>query len=236
MTPFDWPRSVAPAVNEPQPYSVGIVVPVKDGLKFFKLCFHSVLDFADHPYTLTVVDNQSSLKAKDYFRIQQHNHPISVLRYDDDFNFAAEVNLGLRHAFRSPEVKFGMVLQADTVASPEFLSALVREFAAEEKLGVAAPKTNDARPGASNACLIFRRRVFEDLGGFDESYIGGGYECDDFRRRAEAAGWRIGYVEASYVHHFVAAFRRWPVDAATDAANRVRFFEKHKVSVPKEDT
>lgn len=224
MNPSEWPRSVAPSRDNPPGYSVGIVIPVKNGLKFFKLCFHSILNFADHPHTITVVDNQSNLKTKDYFRIQAQNHGISVVRYDEDFNYAAEVNRGLRAAFAARSIHFGLVVQADVVVGPEFLSRLVLPFAEEERLGVSAPGGGDP---IEAACLIFRRRVFEEVGGFDEDFKGCGYESLDFVERARVAGWQVRENPSVRIHHFGAAFLRGPERADVESANLLRFKEKH---------
>lgn len=242
MNPSEYPRSVETSLDNPPGFSVGIVIPVKNGLKFFKLCFHSVMSFADHPHTITVVDNQSNLKTKDYFRIQRINHPISVLRYDEEFNFAAEVNLGIRHAFQKSSVQFGLILNADCVVTPEFLSELVLPFSEDEKLGISGPLMNHAvgeqedlgKRGrmwpairVSGACMIFRRRVFDQLGGFDEMFKGGGFEDWDFCTRAIKAGWQVAINGNAYVHHSWRGFRRDDAHLIAMKANEEMFYVKH---------
>ncbi len=238
---------MTPGVVEPQRSglpagSVGIVIPVRDGLPFFKLALHSVFSFSDHPYRLTVVDHLGGLATKRYLRSVAQNHAIDVLRYDEPFNFAAEVNLGLRHVFADPAVRFGLVLNADAVVEPFWLSRLVATLQLETGAGIVGPVTNVAIPEqqrnrgdalletgrVSGFCLALSRAVWEKTGGFDESFVGGGFEDWDLCVRARQAGFRVLVDATVYVHHFYNAFRgREPGSRAQMQANEKRFFEKH---------
>lgn len=70
-------------------------------------------------------------------------------------------------------------------------------------------KTYDSRPaysqpgyvlGANGASAIYRKEVFERLGGFEETFFAYQEECD-LHMRAFYAGWRCMYVPASVVYH-----------------------------------
>lgn len=50
-------------------------------------------------------------------------------------------------------------------------------------------------------CLAVRKNVFDDVGGFDETYEQGGYEDDELCRRLSATGRRLVVADASFVHH-----------------------------------
>lgn len=52
----------------------------------------------------------------------------------------------------------------------------------------------------TGACLAIRADLFDELGGFDESFRNG-YEDVDLCLRASVAGWRIRYVRESVVIH-----------------------------------
>ncbi len=54
----------------------------------------------------------------------------------------------------------------------------------------------------SGFCFLTRRKLLEDLGGFDESYGRGYGEENDFELRAWANGWRSYHVRGAYVHHY----------------------------------
>ncbi len=180
-SPSGWPASTSPSKGSPPEGAVGIVIPVRDGLKFLKLALYSTLYFTDHPYSLTVVDNQSGLQTRKYLKSVAQNHAINVLRYDVDFNFAAECNLGLKYAFSFPEVRYGLVLNADAVVEPGWLSKLVTTLNERPEYGLVGPVSNIAiheqvRHRAqdlletrrlSGFCLLMKREVFEATQGFD---------------------------------------------------------------------
>jgi len=237
----DWPTSISPSKDSPPANSVGIVIPMRDNLKFFKLAFHSVLSFTDYPYMLTVVDNMSSMSTRTYLRSIQKNHPINVLHYQEDFNFSAEVNLGLRYLMSNPNIKYGLILNSDTVVEPGWLSTLVKIINSNDKWGILGPVTNIAIPAqekpknrdlyvadyVSGFCMMFKRKVFEQLDGFDQDYAGGCYEDRDFCYRANKAGWRSLITGSVYVHHFWKATRRKDMLADKQViVNRQRFFNK----------
>jgi GT2 family glycosyltransferase len=238
--PDAWPFSTSPfkprdSKDNPPADSVGIVIPMKDGLKFFKLCFHSVLSFTDYQHMLAVIDNQSTFPTKTYLASIAKNHNLSVLRYDDDFNFAAEVNLGIRHLFQWPTVRYGLILNADAVVSPNWLSDLVRTINSNPRIGIVGPMSNKARIGTYTAalrvsgfCMLFRREVFEELDGFDESFLGGGFEDWDFCERAKRKNWHVIIDGNVHIHHFYRMFRRENHRDSMDA-NQHRFFEKHPI-------
>ena len=50
------------------------------------------------------------------------------------------------------------------------------------------------------ACMLIRKKLFVDIGGFDESYING-YEDVDLCFKAKKRGWRIVYTPRSVVYH-----------------------------------
>lgn len=57
-----------------------------------------------------------------------------------------------------------------------------------------------AVPAVTGACLAIRRDVWDDLGGFDESYRNG-YEDVDLALRAREAGHEVAFVAESQVVH-----------------------------------
>ncbi|HXY27767.1 MAG TPA: glycosyltransferase, partial [Acidimicrobiales bacterium] len=83
-------------------------------------------------------------------------------------------------------------------------------------------------------CLAVRRDVFEQVGGFDESYGIGGYEDDDLCRRILETGHRLVIAHESFVHHdghrtFDANGLDW---FAEQESNRDRFAARHLRSAP----
>jgi len=241
MSQHDWPTSIAPYKTGAPENAVGIVIPMRDNLKFFKLAFHSVLSFTDYPYMLTIVDNMSSLSTRTYLRSIQKNHPINVLHYQEPFNFAAEINLGFNYLFSNPSVKYGLALNSDVVVEPNWLSNMVKVLNLSKDFGILGPASNIAIPAqertkgreliatdyVSGFCMLFKREVYEGLDGFDESYEGGCYEDRDFCYRAKRAGWRSLVSATTYIHHYWKVSRRSDPRADDQTmANRNRFFSK----------
>lgn len=254
QSPNDWPPSTNPyrdyvvakdgkhpVAEKPAEGSVGIVIPVHNGLKFFKLCFHSVLAFTNHPYLLAIVDNLSNAQTRQYFHSCHNNHQVYWLRYDEDFNFAAEVNMGLRKLFSFPEVKFGLILNADTVVTPLWLDKMVKAINTHEKIGAVGPITNIANPEqmeqqrvndltvsqrVSGMCMLIRKEAFEEVGGFDEEFTSGGFEDWDFCERIRRNGWHVMIDGFTYIHHFYKMFRRDDYNEAMKK-NEDLFFKKH---------
>lgn len=242
----DWPFSTSAfkprdSKDNPPSDSVGIAIPIKDGLKFFKLCFHSVLNFTDYQHMITVVDNQSNFTTKNYLASIAKNHNLTVLRYDEDFNFSAQMNLAMKYLFQWPTIKYGLILNADAVVPPDWLRNMVNTMNANPRIGIVGPISNVAnheqiQPEAKNTytpslrvsgfCMLFRREVFEELGGFDEEFVGGGFEDWDFCERALRKNWKIVIDGFTHVHHFYKQFRRNNYDHHM-IANQERFFKKH---------
>jgi len=139
---------------------------------------------------------------------------------------------------RAVTAKWTVVLNNDVILAPDAITALVR-FAEEEKFDVVSPAMCEAdldydfpayagefvrvmssvcRPGvAIGACFMVRRRVFDAIGLFDDDPRLGGYEDDEFFRRAERAGLRMAITGRAFLHHFgsvtqksIVASRRQP--------------------------
>lgn len=160
----DWPPSTRPFRASPPDGSVGIALPIRNDLRFFKLCYHSLLAFTDYRHMLTVVDNESTIKTWQYLESIRRNHNINVLQFQKPHNLAAEWNLALRYMFAFSTVKYGVVLKPIIVFEPYWLSSTVRAVESSG-VGIALPCTAEEE---TTDFMFFRREVFEALGGFNE--------------------------------------------------------------------
>ena len=50
-------------------------------------------------------------------------------------------------------------------------------------------------------CLAVRREAFEDVGGFDERFVGGNFEDDDLCCKLSSVGWTLRVAQGCFVHH-----------------------------------
>lgn len=51
-------------------------------------------------------------------------------------------------------------------------------------------------------CFLFRREVYERIGGLDERFSPGNYEDDDYSLRIRQAGWKLLICRDTFIHHF----------------------------------
>jgi hypothetical protein len=81
---------------------------------------------------------------------------------------------------------------------------------------------------AIGLCLCVDRTVIDTIGGFDERFVLGNFEDDDFCLRVRAAGYAIFVCEDAFIHHFgSASFSANNVDyAITMRENWARFAQK----------
>jgi len=158
----DWPPYAKPYRASPPEGSAAIALPIRDDLRFFKLCYHSLLAFTDYRFMLTVVDNMSDIKTRQYLESIRKNHNINVLSYQKEHNLAAEWNLGLRFMFAFANVKYGAVLTPTVVFEPFWLSATIRAIDANKVTSVFTPSEEEPE------LVVFTREIYEKLGGFRE--------------------------------------------------------------------
>lgn len=190
-----YPHSIPPALKDFPENSVAVVVCVRDNLKFFKLAFHSIISFTAHPYLFVIVDNMGSFTTKNYLKRLQKNHPICVMPFNQDFNFAAQLNLGFNYAFTFPQIKYGVMLHSDAVVEPDWLNKILGRFTFDGKPGCVVPAKGEH-------WLAFRREAFSGPRGFDDRFKGHNYVVKDFCRRAKAENWECVLDDDTNIHHF----------------------------------
>jgi N-acetylglucosaminyl-diphospho-decaprenol L-rhamnosyltransferase len=80
----------------------------------------------------------------------------------------------------------------------------------------------------TGACLLVRRAVYEQVGGFDEGFFMYSEELD-FCRRAQAAGWRVAYVPGAVVTHFEgkSSEQAVPERHLRFQRSKIRYFRKY---------
>jgi N-acetylglucosaminyl-diphospho-decaprenol L-rhamnosyltransferase len=116
-----------------------------------------------------------------------------------------------------------VVLNNDVLVAPNTLAQLIR-FAGERKFDIVSPAMceyeldydflSHAREFVrvmSPACrrdiafavyFMVHRRVFDSIGFFDDDPKLGGYEDDEFFRRARSAGFQLATTGCAFIHHF----------------------------------
>lgn len=104
--------------------SVSIIIPTRNQVKLLSSCINSILAKTKYQhYEIIILDNQSDDSAALSYLKKIAQHPkITVLAYDQPFNFSAINNFGAKHA----SGEFLLFLNNDTeVINGEWLSAML---------------------------------------------------------------------------------------------------------------
>ncbi len=206
-----WPNAARPFRSNPPEGTVGIALSIRDNLKFFKLAFHSLLDFTNYRFMLTIVDNMNSYTTRQYLESVRRNHNINVVQYQSQHAQGAEWNMGLRFMFSYSTVQYGVALTPDIVVEPNWLLRMVNLLNEKNDSIITChsyESTHEAiiRPnevGRLNPfCASFKRSSYERIGGFDELLHESGPVMQDFGDRALKAGLRLLCDHDVYMHHF----------------------------------
>lgn len=83
-------------------------------------------------------------------------------------------------------------------------------------------------------CLLVKKKVLDQVGGFDERFVGGSFEDDDLSLRVLQAGYQLKIALDSFVHHHGHATFTGNPDLSISQSyeeNRQRFIDKWKVDV-----
>jgi GT2 family glycosyltransferase/glycosyltransferase involved in cell wall biosynthesis len=105
-------------------------------------------------------------------------------------------------------------------------------IAADRLVGTRVDDLSEREPyevfGASGGAAIFRRRMLEEVGGFDETFFAF-FEDADLAWRAQAQGWHALYAPRAvvYHHHSATAGHGSPVKLYLVGRNRVRTLAKN---------
>lgn len=75
-------------------------------------------------------------------------------------------------------------------------------------------------PGVTGACIVMTRELFDELGGFDESYVIGDYEDSDLCLKVRRAGFGILYVPDVALYHLERQSISHSIDYTRGAASQ----------------
>lgn len=216
-------------------------------------CLSSLMDETQGVTEIHVVDNASRDGTADY--VKTHYPNVRLHENRKNLGFGAANNQALREC--DPTVPYVLFLNPDTSTRHSALSRLMDFMDSHPEVGMAGPKIlnvdgsvqdsvsyrypghrfahgqTDHLPGkiASilGACMIARRALMRDLGGFDEDFFLYG-EDQDLCLRVRLRGMRIGYVDqAEIMHHGGTSEKETGLAELT--AKKIRaeyqFYQKH---------
>ncbi|MGB7159509.1 MAG: glycosyltransferase [Tepidisphaeraceae bacterium] len=197
-----------------------IVIPVRNGGDDLRECLRAVRRLDPRPAGVTVVNDNSTDGSGDVAR----GAGATVFRVDGPGGPSVARNVGARSTF----CEVVLFVDADVAVHPDVVGRVQDEFARDPSLAALIGSYDDAPPKPNflsqyrnllhhyvhqrggeeaftfwGACGAIRRDVFEQLGGFDETWTC--IEDIELGYRLRAAGHRIKLVKALQVKHL----KRW---------------------------
>lgn len=195
------------------------------------LCLQSILEHADVPCEVVIVDNNSTDATAE---LLPRLHHTTIIRNNDNIGFVKAVN----QAAQQCRGEYLLLLNNDALLEPEALSSALAVFDEVPDTGAvgamikmldgklqeagsiiwsdgaclgygrgASPLQGEFRyrravDYCSGAFLLFSRQVYAGLDGFDEAYAPAYYEESDFCIRLQKRGLRVIYNPASQITHY----------------------------------
>lgn len=231
-----------------------IIIPTYNGLHLLIPCVEAIRRFTEVPYEIIIVDNGSSDGTTEYGLREE----LILVAMPDNTGFPAACNRGLSIAsgdqllllnndvivsprwlsnmlttlYSSQDI--GMVGPVTNYCSGRQQvdiqwEGLTEYYALAEQYNQSTPERWQEVPRLVGMCLMFKRKLFTELGQLDERFSPGHYEDDDYCYRARRRGYRLMICGDTLVYHAgSASFRQHHPDGWNSLIERNRglFIEK----------
>ena len=201
---------------------VGIVITVKDCVEYTKQCIETIVTNED--YVIVVVDDFSEDDTKEYLKeLSQSRNDIIVLTDLETYSLAEKWNMGIDAAVGDGCDAF-LICNNDILFNKHTIDQLVKrlDLAREtaERIGMVTAHNRKGSlstdeienyplaeegtesPGPDFSCFLLDKRVFDEVGEFDDGYIPCYFEDNDYHIRMIQSNWRaISTTTAPYYHY-----------------------------------
>ncbi len=203
-------------------HNIDIIIPVYNGYNSLKRNVASLLKYTDSRHKIHYYNDASTDERIKPFLDQfstQYQH-INVIHHEINSGYLKNVN----HAIQASN-KDVILLNADTQVTKNWLNEMLK-VAAEAKVAIVCPLSNNATilsiksellseidklsyfsgqwyslPTAVGSCMLIKRSIIDQFGGFDEYYDPGyGEECD-YSMKVRSSDYQIACAPASFVYH-----------------------------------
>ena len=229
--------------------TIAIIIPLYNQLHYTKICIESIEKFTPNDVQLIFVDNASTDGTGDFLTGLNNT---DVISNRENLGCAGAWNQGIATASGADWV---VILNNDVIVSPGWIEGL-QQAAKRWNLDIVSPGIREGeynydietyaseyvkqmqttiRSGTAHGiCFMVHRRVFDKIGCFDENFRIGQFEDKDFFLRAARAGFRLGTVGCSFLHHFGSvtqdALRKTKVVKPYVTENRAYYIKKWRLS------
>lgn len=120
--------------------TVEIIICVHNALSDVRRCLESVVRHTTSPYSLILVDDGSDLPTRDYLDEFAEAQGAVLLRNETPRGYTRAANQGLEHS----SADYVVLLNSDTVVTPEWLDRLVACAKSDPYIGIVGPLSNTA--------------------------------------------------------------------------------------------
>ncbi len=193
---------------------VSLIIPLYNQLHYTQRCLESIVKHTSIPYEIILIDNASQDGTQEFVRTVK----ATVISNDINLGCARAWNQGVK----ASQGRLIGILNNDIVVSDGWLGNLVA-FLGGSRHGIVSPAAREGqlnydldgyakkytrrcskatRAEIYGACMLIDRRVFDQVGLFDEAFSYGGCEDVDFQWRAEQAGFSVGMTGSALIHHY----------------------------------
>jgi GT2 family glycosyltransferase len=203
-------------MSEPSKLDITITIPVFNQIHYTTQCLKSLNRAGIADEQIIVVDNGSTDGTAEFLVA----HPqIRSIRNPKNLGCGAAWTQGAQ----ASKSAWTVVMNNDVLVPRGCMEGLV-DFAEKERFDIVSParcegemdydlvahadefmgrmKNASRRGVASGVCFMVHRRVFDAIGYFDSDPKLGGYEDDEYFRRARRAGLRLATTGRAFLHHF----------------------------------
>lgn len=202
-----------------------IIIPIWNQLKITKICLGRILECTNYDYGLTIIDNGSDEKTKEFlkeFVKSNIQRKINLITNTINEGFIKAINKGIRQSTGA----YVCILNNDTITTKGWLAEMIKILEDNPDIGIVNPSSNNLgqkipknmiedyaekiKPNSGKYaelmsclgfCMLLRRSLIDEIGFFDEIYGMGNFEDTDFSMRVKKKGYRCVRALAAYVYH-----------------------------------
>lgn len=123
--------------------SVDVVVCVHNALEDVRRCLGALLSNTDGQFGVIVVDDGSGAETASFlqkFAVDHAEQPVLLVRNDNARGYTLAANQGMR----ASNAEYVVLLNSDTVVSPEWLDRMIMCAESAERVGIVGPLSNTA--------------------------------------------------------------------------------------------